>query len=278
MKPQPIKGKLPLLISALILILALMWLLGRCSRSNENTIAYQYNRPGGDTIAVAIELSPTSYAFSGDTASGFDYEMMQAIAKDHNRPVVFHPFAPLDYALNGLRDRRFDVVIATLPASEDLKKDFLLTENVFVDRQVLVRLKDNNANDSVDSTPPQMKMLGDTVWTTDSSPFKERLSNLSQELGDTIYVMSDPDYSAEHLVLLTALGEIKQAVVNESVARKLAEEYPQIDISTPVSLTQFQPWVLAKDEVALRDSLNVWITEFKQTPDYNTLYEKYFPR
>ena len=273
MAHQPIKGKLPLLISALILVLALMWLLGRCSKSNENTIAHQYIHPGGDTLVVAIELSPTSYAFTGDSATGFDYEMMKAIARDHRLPVSFHPFAPVQYALDGLRDGRFDVVIANIPASDNLKKDFLLTDNVFVDRQVLVRLKDT---DSLDTTPPQLRLLGDTVWVTASSPYKERLSNMSQELGDTIYVMYDPDYSAEHLVLLTALGEIKQAVVNESVAARLAAEYPQIDISTPISLNQFQPWILAKDETVLRDSLNVWIGEFKQTTDYATLIERYF--
>ena len=275
MTHQPIKGKLPLLISALIVVLSLMWLLGRCSKSNENSIVAQYNHPEGDTIAIAIELSPMVYAFSGDTATGFDYEMMKEIANSHGLPVEFHPFAPVEYALNGLRDGRFDMVIATLPASDDLKDDFLMTDDIFVDRQVLVKLKDNQS-DSLASVPPQLKLLRDTVWVTDSSPFKTRLENLSQELGDTIYVLSDPDYSAEHLVLLTALGEIKQAVVNESVARKLAAEYPQIDISTPISLNQFQPWLLAKDKTALRDSLNRWITEYKQTSGYANLIKKYF--
>ena len=39
MNPQPIKGKLPILISLLTIVLALMWLVGRCSRSNENRLS-----------------------------------------------------------------------------------------------------------------------------------------------------------------------------------------------------------------------------------------------
>ena len=275
MNPQPIKGKLPILISLLILVLSSMWLLDRCSRSKDSPIANSFSHPGGDTIAVAIEMSPTSYFFSGDTAVGFDYEMLKAIAQAHNLNLVFQPFAPVDYALDGLRNGDFDVVVATLPASGTLQKEFLSTNDVFVDRQVLVRLKDN-ARDSTEIVPSQLNLLKDTVWITDSSPFRDRLSNMSNELGDTIYVMSDPDYNAEQLVILTALGEIKQAVVNETVAKKIAADYPQIDVSTPVSLSQFQPWLLQKSKTELRDSLNSWIEQFKLTPDYQQLTEKYF--
>lgn len=272
MDPQPIKGKLPILISILILVLSSMWLLNRCSRSNEKPIANSFTHPGGDTVAVAIEMSPTSYFFSGDSAIGFDYEMMKAIADKHSLNVVFQPFAPIDYALDGLRKGNFDIVIATLPASGTLQKEFLSTNDVFVDRQVLVRRKDN----SNDSIPLQIKLLHDTVWIPDSSPYRDRISNLASELGDTIYVKSDPDYSAEQLVILTALGEIKQAVVNETVAKKIAEDYPKVDISTPVSLSQFQPWLLPQSKSELRDSMNSWIEQYKQTDDYQKLTEKYF--
>ena len=275
MNPQPIKGKLPILISLLILVLSGMWLLSRCSHTNERSIANQFTRPTGDTIAVAIEMSPTSYFFSGDTAVGFDYEMLNAIAKAHDLNLIFQPFVPVDYALDGLKKGQFDVMVATLPASSSLQNDFLSTDEVFVDRQVLVKLKDNTT-DSTETTPSQFKLLKDTVWITDSSPYRERIRNLSSELGDTIYIMSDPEYNAEQLVILTALGEIKQAVVNETIAKRIAQDYPQIDISTPVSLSQFQPWLLPQNKSDLRDSLNRWIEQFKQTPEYSKLTEKYF--
>lgn len=276
MNTGPIKGKMPLLVSLLILVLSGMWLLNRCSRSRENTIVNSFSRPSGDTLAVAIEMSPTSYFFSGDSIVGFDYEMLRAIAKRHGLDLVFQPFAPVDYALDGLRRGDFDIVVATLPASGSIQKEFLITDDVFVDRQVLVTLKDSINDSTATEEPSQLRLLGDTVWITDSSPFRERISNLSAELGDTIYVKSDPDYSAEQLVILTALGEIRQAVVNETVARRIAKDYPQIDISTPISMSQFQPWLVGNGKAQLRDSLNRWIEEFKVTPEYQALTEKYF--
>ena len=61
-----------MLIALLILALSSMWLLGRCSRANENSIANNFVRPGEDTLVVAIELSPTSYSLKGSDAEGFD--------------------------------------------------------------------------------------------------------------------------------------------------------------------------------------------------------------
>ncbi|MBP2691167.1 MAG: transporter substrate-binding domain-containing protein [Muribaculaceae bacterium] len=275
MNPQPIKGKLPLLIALLILALSSMWLLGRCSRSNENSIANNFVRPGEDTLVVAIEFSPTSYSLKGSDAEGFDYEMIRDIAAAHGIPVVFHPFVPLDYALEGLQDGKFDMVVATVPSSSDMQQKYLLTDDVFIDRQGLVSRRADSLSADSAYIPPQMKLLGDTVWITASSPFRDRLVNLSQELGDTIYILSDPEYSAEHLALLTATGEIKQAVVNEAVARKIASDYPGLDVSTPISLSQFQPWILRSDESALRDSLNIWINRYKETDAYQRLVQKY---
>ncbi len=275
MKPQPIKAKLHMMMALLILVLALMWSLGRCSRAKDNTIAERFTHPAGDTLVVAIEMSPTSYALSGDSVVGFDYEMMRDIAGKHGLNVIFQPFAPVDYALNGLKKGDFDIVIATLPSSAELDKDFLQTNDVFIDRQVLVTKMQNDSAANRTAEPPQLRLLGDTVWIADSSPFRQRLVNLSHELGDTIYIKSSPEYSAEHLVILTALGEIKQAVVNESVARRIAADYPSVDISTPISLSQFQPWLVADKHEALRDSLNRWIADYKSTDRYHQLSEKY---
>lgn len=272
MRPEPIKGKLYVMIAVLMVILASMWTLNRCSRGNETTIVNHFTRPGGDTLVVAIEMAPTSYAMSGDSVVGLDYEMLREIAAAHNLPIVFHPFVPLDYAIEGLKNGDFDIVVASVPSSDRLEKDFLLTDDIFLDRQVLVRQRDTL---SVEDIPVQFKILGDTVWIPASSSIRTRLENMSQELGDTIYIMSEPQYSAEHLVILTALGEIKQAVVNESVAKKIASDYDNIDVSTPVSMSQFQPWILNENNTSLRDSLNTWIREYKETPAYKSLVKRY---
>ena len=121
----------------------------------------------------------------------------------------------------------------------------------------------------------QEQLIGDTVWVAEGSPFNTRLRNMIRELGDSIVVVSEPGYSSEHLAIRTALGEVKQAVVNEAVARHIAKRYPCLDISTPISFNQFQVWAVAPGDTVLLDSLNVWVNEFKKTPQYRALADKY---
>lgn len=75
--------------------------------------------------------------------------------------------------------------------------------------------------------------------------------------------------------MLTAMGRIPRAVINEAKATRLAEDYPDVNLATPVSFTQFQSWVVNKDNTALADTLDAQIRRFKTTPQYSTLVERY---
>lgn len=262
------------LILAIVAVLAAMFIANKCSHQKQSPFGDNAPRKsGGDTIDVAIEISPIAYSLADDTVSGLDYDILRDLARLHNRPVKFHPFAPLQYALSGLEDGTFDIVVSSLPATSQLKESLLLTERIYLDREVLVQRKDSK---HFISTPDALG--GDTVWIASGSPFKERLRNLSAEIGDSIYIRQEHKYTAEHLVMLIAAGEIERAVVNEGVALKMAQSYENIDVSTPVSFTQFQVWALRGDNKQLCDSINAWIREYRKLPRYQQLTQKYLNR
>lgn len=263
---------MPVILSLIIIALGAIGYV-RHFGSGDYAVAAKYEKPKGDTIAVAIEMSPLTYTLRNDTAEGFDYSILTGIAAEHGLTVRFYPFSQLEPAFRELNHGRYDILIASLAATNTLKNFFEVTDPVYLDRQVLVQRAD-----SVGGRGPvtsQEQLMHDTVWVAEGSPFATRLRNMSRELGDTIFVMSSPQYSSEHLAILTALGEVKHAVVNEAVARDIAADYPQLDIGTPISFNHFQCWVVTPGDSVLLDSLNVWIKEFKQTPQYRRLADKY---
>lgn len=269
---ESIKGRLPIYIALLALVLACMWLVNRCTHPKDALIANEFVRPQGDTLAVAIEMSPLTYAYSGDTVVGFDYEVLRNICLEHRQPVVFQPFAPLEYAFQGLESGRFDLVIANLPATSEMRRQFAVTEPVFTDRAVLVQRIEA---DSTLQISKGRQLTGNDVWIAANSPLRTRLENLAAESGDTISIKSDPQYSAELLCIMVAQGKISRAVVNESVARHMAADYPDLDISVPISFSQFQTWLVNRDNKDLLTRLDQWIKAYKQTPAYQTLLQKY---
>lgn len=270
---QPLKKRnshIAILLLLLILAVGAMIALKKCSACRHR---YMCGTAPGDTVNVALQYSPVSFYMKGDTLGGVDYDLLHIISRTHDIHFRYTPVTTVAEGLAGLRAGRFDIVAANLPMTSALRDSFLVTEPVYSDRQVLIQLRDTTGHRKmVEST---LGLRGDTVYVTRNSPNVERLQNLIREIGDTIYIREVPN-TAEQLFIMTALGEIQLAVINEQIARSMSDDYPQVDYSTGVSFTQFQPWVLQKNEQALCDSLNSWLTQLKETPLYRELVKRYF--
>lgn len=261
-----IKPSLKLLVTLLVAVIAAMFLLRECStQARDNTREFY---PGnGDTINVAIEYSPLSLYRYNDTLGGFNYDLLRMMLSREGLKLKFHPVASLDGALDGLGTGKFDIVVADIPVTAGFKEKYRFTEPVYLDRLILV------SNDT--TVHSQLDLARKTVYVPSGSPAADRLRNLSHEIGDTIYVIEDSGYGAEQLFTLAAVGEIPLAVVNRATAVKLAADYPDTDISTPISFTQFQSWVMSRDSTARADSIDAAIRRFKNTQEYRTLLRRY---
>lgn len=252
------------MIAALVVATGLLMLTDRCSHRPGNPFGPAIPaHSGGDTLDVAIEISPLAYSLAGDTVDGLDYGMMLDMARANGRPVKFHPFAPLQYALQGLNDGNFDVVISSLPSTVKLKDEILLTDAVYLDRQVLVQ---HRADTPYISRAEQL--AGREVWIADGSPLEINLRNLSAEIGDTIIVRTKPGHTAEHLLMLLSADSVPNAVVNEGLARSYCAGDTTLAYDTPVSFTQFQAWAVAPGNTGMRDMLNSWLSKYRRTPAY----------
>ena len=263
-------GKVALYAILLVVVIGIMFSLKKC---NYATVASPSLSSGGDTIDVAIEYSPLSIYTYNDTLGGFNYDLLRVIADSHHLNLKFHPVVTLKDALKGIEEGRYDILAAALPMTAEDQERYLFSQPVYLDRQVLVQLKDSITGEC--RVKSQLELAGDTVWIVEGSPIATRVSNLAREIGDTIYTIQEPLYGAEQLFLMTATGEIKQAVINERIARELSPSYPNVDISTDISFTQFQSWILNKENTALADSLNRWLSAAKETPAYKSLEQRY---
>ncbi len=250
-----------------------MYMLRQCSHRTPEIWDGTPRPSQGDTIDVAIEYSPMSLYRYADTLGGFSYDMIRHIASDNGLTLKFHPLTALSEGLNGLNTGLYDIVVADMPSTASYGSEYRFTEPVLLDRQILVqRLDSASAQPSVGT---QLDLAGRTVYVTYGSAAAGRLDNLAREIGDTIIVRQSEEYSAEQLFILTASGHLPLAVVNEKVARRLAQSYPLAHISTGISFTQFQSWVVAARDTTLAAKLDSMIVRTKSTPWYEELLKRY---
>lgn len=264
------KGSMTMYLLLLVLTLLSMVALKNCDRFME----HQPNKPVQELV-VAMEYAPLSCYTYDDTLGGFSYDLLRMVARYAGLKPVYQPMVTLSTSLEQLKNGSYRMVCAEFPVTKETKQEYLFTNPIYIDRQVLVQRKQDDGSVAVKSL---LDLAQDTVWVVDGSSIQTRLSNLSREIGDTIYVKTDKEYGAEQLFMRVASGEIKQAVMNEGVASVLAKRYPDVDISTAISFSQFQSWVLRKGDEAFCDSINSWLEAVKATPEYRILYNRYFPK
>ncbi len=242
-KPQ---SRLLLYVLLLVVTLGLMFSLKRCQHFGEAPTEPQPD----DTLRVAIQYAPGSFYLDGDSLGGVDYEALKRLGL----PYRLYPITNPSEGLSGLNEGRYDLVIADLPLTADSTSEYIFTKPVYVDRQVLVQRVDSGREPEIQSV---VQLAGDTVCVAENSPMAARLANLADEIGAPIFISERPATSEKLLIeLARGLDDVNYVVVNESVARELAGDYPNLDYSVAVSLNQFQPWVLRKDRQDLCDSIN----------------------
>lgn len=263
------KGSLALYILMLVGVISAMAVLRNCNKYNATVSAKDEK-----SFVVAIEYAPLSYYTYDDTLGGFSYDLLRMVAKHADLKLEFQPMVTLSTSLEQLKNGTYNMICAEFPVTKETKQEYLFSNPIYIDRQVLVQRKQADGTLAVTS---QLGLADDTVWVVEGSTIQTRLVNLSHEIGDTIYVKTDKEYGAEQLFMRVVSGEIKQAVMNEGVAKILAKQYPNVDISTAISFSQFQSWIFKKDDNVLCDSINSWLECVKSTSEYKALKERYFP-
>ncbi len=227
------------------------------------------------TIRAATEYNSISFYVDGETLSGFHYELIVAFARDHGWKAAITPEMSFDKRLEGLADGVFDVIAYGILATSELKDSLLLTTPIVLNKQILVQRKATSPTDSI-FVKSQLDLAGKTLHVVKGSPSILRIHNLGNEIGDTIYIKEIDKYGSEQLIALVAHGDIDYAVCDESIARIVSDSFPQIDINTDISFTQFYSWGVSKQSPVLLDSLNSWLQTFCNSKEFQSIYRKYY--
>ncbi|MDE6021954.1 MAG: transporter substrate-binding domain-containing protein [Muribaculaceae bacterium] len=216
----------------------------------------------GDTIHAAIVYGPNSYRVlisenGNDSIVGVNYQMLNDLEKKLGVKVDLVPVIDRDEALSKIKAGSYDI-LASLPADNYIKQNFLTTKEVFLDRMVLIQKRNENGTLSVSSA---LDLEGDTVHVEKESAAIRRLENLKKEIGGKINIVEEPGLSEEYIAMKVGTGVWKYAVINEKIAEEMKKLYPMLDYSTPISFTQFQVWVLPFGKDSLLNTINRFLIE-----------------
>jgi len=265
--------RLILYLLLLIIVITVMIILKKRTPVVEVRDLPQIENEG--ILRLITEYNQSGYYVSGDTIEGFQYELSQAISKLSGLQIEVHLEMNLSKSFEKLDSRECDIIARNIPVNIELKDKYLFTDPLVLNKQVLVQ-RTAEANNSLQPLRNQLELAGKTIYVPKDSPALFRLKNLEEEIGDSIYIVEDELYSSEQLIIMVAKEDIEYAVCDMQIAKRMKQQFPQIDIQTDVSFTQLQSWAVRKESEILLDSLNIWFTRMKDSGLYKEIYRRYY--
>ena len=253
------KGQITVYLLLLVLMVAAM--IGLRTMTKKASGAGVVAAASADTIRAAIVYGPGSYrvltsSAGTDSIVGINYHLLKELGDSLGVAVVMDPVIDRDEALAKVASGRYDI-LASLPADNYLRENFLTSAEVTLDRLVLLQKK---GADGAPAARSALALAGDTVHVEKESAAVRRLANLQKEIGESIHIVQEEGLSEEYLAMKVATGAWRYAVVNERIAAEMHSRYPDLDFSTPVSFTQFQVWVLPLGRDSLLRKVNTFLS------------------
>jgi membrane-bound lytic murein transglycosylase F len=233
-------------------------------------------------LRVVLDFNTTDYFVYKGEPMGFQYELLNSFCKEKNIQLKIFSNNNIDSSLKGLLSDEYDLVAKNI-IPEYLKNDQVdYTEPLVLSDLVLVQRLPENVIKQADNEQiigiikHRFELKGKKIFVSKNSVFANYLKCMSNDLGGGLTIVEDSIHSTEQLIALVAKKGIDFTVCNESTGSALKQYYTNIDFSTPLCLDNKLSWVLTKKSPDWKNYLNDWIIGFKETREYDEIYEKYF--
>lgn len=253
------------------------------SKNNGLSRANHYNNSylERDKIVAITDYNSTNYFVYRGQLMGYQYELLQELADHLGKRLEVIVDNNLNEKFDKILKGDVDLIAANLTITAERKKiaDFTIPHGQT--RQMLVQRKPQNWENLGERSLEkqlirnQLDLAGKVIHVQEHSAYSERIKNLAEEIGDTIFIETMKK-EVKELIDMVANGEIDYTVCDENLARLNESYYENLDIKTPLSFPQHFAWAVSKGNEQLLNDINSWFDNYKSTRRYKAIYNKYF--
>lgn len=234
-------------------------------------------------LQAIVDNNSISYFIYRGQPMGYEYELLQSLARQLNVELKIKVLSGIERAIDLLNRGEADVIAFPLTITRERTEYLAFTDAQFTTSQVLVQRKPANWRRMPPTRVERMlirspvSLIGRKVHVMNESSFKQRLQNLSQEIGGDILIVEDSATAeTESLIAKVAKGEIEFTVTDQTLGMVNAIYYPDLDVSTVLSLPQQISWAVRKNSPDLQTAINGWLAGQKENGRFKLVYDKYF--
>lgn len=234
-------------------------------------------------LRILAENSSTSYFIYKGKRMGFEYELLREFAEDLGVELEVITVHDLDNINDKLNNGEGDIIACNYTVTRNRQDEITFSRPFFQTHQVLVQRKQDTVKMSDPESrkryhiddPLQLARKKVDVWK--KSSYYNRLINLQDEIGDTIYVRTTQgNQSTEELIEMVADGTIDYTVAERNIAQINERFFDNLDADLAISFRQNVAFGLRKDAPLLKKRLDAWLGKFMQREAFSYIKRKYF--
>jgi len=253
-----------------------------CNKSENKSTQLDKIKKRGKIVAITGYNAYSYFIYKGQPM-GFEYELLNQFGDYLGVEAEIKVVKNITDMFKMLNNKKGDLIAFNLTVTNERSKKVAFTRFTNTTTQVLVQRRpkkwQNMTLDQINKliiTNP-IDLEGKTVYVRSGSSYISRLKNLSDEIGGKINIkIANPDLSTENLIEMVSNGEIDYTISDENIAHLNQASFPDIDISTKISLPQKIAWAVRKQDHQLLDTLNFWIDNMLKNPVYYVIYNRYY--
>ncbi len=275
-------------MNRIVSIILISFLFLSCSYTEKSktpeasrTSVWDNIKSSGKLVAVTEYNSTDHFIYKGRTM-GFQYELLQRLSEELGVELEIISINNLEESFSLLNTGGCDLIAMNLTVTQERQKRIDFTNPIAQTRQVLVQKKPEgwqNMNSKKYENlliRSHLDLAKQEIYVQNKTSFVERLKNISEEIGDTIYIKESSKCTDEEIIERVANGTIKYTICDENIAKVNATYHPEIDIQTGISFKQNIAWGIPKGADSLKYHLNQFIEKSIHTNWFKRLYHKYY--
>lgn len=259
-------------IALLPALLSLAAVFTSCStKSASDTMS---DEPLPDTLKVVTLYSPMSYFIYRGEPMGYDYTLVDSLARQKGMVLDLKVARSLSAAVNMLDSGKVDLIAYEVPITEHYQEYVVPCGPENLTTQVLVQPKIKGKTPITDIT----ELVGKDVYVEKDSKYLRRMEHINDELGGgiNIHEIELDSMITEDLIQMVSDGKIPLTVVDSDIARLNRTYYPDLDIDLPLSFEQRSAWAVAPDKKWLADSIDSWFAQASPQQTNEELLKQFF--
>jgi peptidoglycan lytic transglycosylase F len=254
-------------------------------------------RERGSLTVLAPYNSTTYFIYQGEPL-GYEYELLQAFAKDLGVTLKMLVVADPQSIFPLLNSGDGDIAAARLIPTPETQDVVAFTQALYHTEPVLVQ-QDQPPSAAGEGTEKALaagpadplpevdiqarlvtrpsQLAGRTVNLPEKSAYHRMLIELSDEIsGDINVVELGGKIQDETLAQKVARGEVQFTVMQKNLADLKEAEFKNLKVRPILGRSHKVSWAVRKNSPELMSEINRWIEGKKNDPLFDRLYQKYF--